>query len=99
VAMFSEDLTTVDIFDVATGQVVHQYDVQGNLHVSASVQKNIAAMAVSAPQPGVHVINIKSGKLLSRFILPNGDNARVALSKDTITLAVGTDTGMSDCYS
>ncbi len=52
-------------------------------------------MAVCEPQHGVHVMEMKSGKLLCKFILPNGENARIALSKDSITLAVGSDNGLS----
>ncbi len=85
----------VDIIDVATGQLVQRHDAQGNHGWGgASVQMNIAAMVVSEPQ-GVHVMDIKSGKLLYKFILPNGYNARVALSKDTITLGVASSTGVS----
>ncbi len=86
--------TTVDITDAASGQVVQQHDVQGTIGSSVTVQKNIAAIAVRAPQHGVHVMDIDSGKVLFKFVLPDGEDARVALSKDTLTLAVGTSTGM-----
>ncbi len=94
VALFQDGKTVIDIIDTATGQMVQQYDVGGTLYVGASVQRSIAAMAVCEPQHGVHVMDIKSGKLLSKFILPNGKDAAVTLSKDTLTLGVGTDTGV-----
>ncbi len=95
VALFTRDKTMIDIVDIATGEVQQQHKVQGILGDSASVQMNIAAMAVSAPKHGVHVMDIKSGKVLCKFVLPNGQDARVALSKDTLTLAVGTNSGFS----
>jgi hypothetical protein len=94
VILFIQNETMVDIIDVATGQVVQQHVVEGTLGSSASLQKSIAAMALSAPQDCVHVMDIKSGKVMFKFILPDGENATVALSKDTFTLAVGTDTGI-----
>jgi hypothetical protein len=97
VAMFPYDKTTVDIIDIATGYVVRQHKVEGRLgdYGGASLQKSIAAMAVSKPHPGVHVMDVQSGKMLYKFILPKGENARVALSKDAHALVVGSDTGMS----
>ncbi len=95
VATFEWYKTEVNIIDVATGEVVQQHDVHGNIGSSASVQRNIAAIASSQPRHGVHVIDLVSGKVLCKFILPNGDDARVALSKDSRTLAVGSSTGMS----
>ncbi len=95
VALFPCDKTTVDITDVATGVVVQQHEVEGKLRCSASVQRNIAAIAVSEPYDGVHVMDVMLGKLLCKFVLPNGHGARVALSKNALTLAVGTSTGKS----
>ncbi len=94
VALFQHKNTTVDIADLASGQLVKQHDVQGKIWNSVSVQRNIAAIAVYEPDHGVHVINLESGKVLCKFMLPIGDDARVALSKDALTLAVGSDTGM-----
>jgi len=94
VALFTINKTTVDITDVVTGEVVQQHDVEGNIGFSVSVQRNIAAVAVSTPQHGVNLMDVISGKMLSKFILPSGEDAKVALSKDTLTLAVGSDTGM-----
>ncbi len=95
VALFECDKTTVDIFDIATGKVVQQHEVEGTLYYGASVQRNVAAIAVSEPYHGVHLMDIMSGKVLCKFILPNGENATVTLSKDARTLAVGSSTGMS----
>ncbi len=94
VALFQEGKTTVDIVDMATGEVVQQHEVEGTIGFSASVQKNFAVMAVFKPQHGVHVMELVSGKLLCKFILPDGRDARVALSKDTFSLAVGSSTGV-----
>ncbi len=94
VALFTCSKTSVDIVDMATGQVVQQHDAQGTHNNSTDVQKNVAAIAVSAPQHGVHVMDLKSGKVLCKFLLPNGKDARVSLSKDTLTLVVVNDTGM-----
>ncbi len=93
VALFPCGKAMIDIVDIATGHVVRQHDVEGTIGYSASVQKNIAALAVSEPQDGVHVMDMMSRKVLCKFIFPNGNNARVALSKDTLTLAVGSSTG------
>jgi hypothetical protein len=93
VALFPCEKTTVDIIDVATGHVVHQHDMQGRIGCSVSVQRNMAALAVFDSQEGVHVMDIKSGKVLCKFILPDGKEAKVALSADTLTLGVGTSTG------
>jgi hypothetical protein len=95
IALFPFLKSTVDIVDIAIGRVVQQHDVEGEIDGSASVQKNIAAMAVSDPYHGVHVIDLASGKVLLKFILPDGEDVSVALSRDTLTLAVGSDTGMS----
>jgi hypothetical protein len=96
VAVFPCHKTMVDVIDVATREVVHQHDAQGkHFKGGAIVQKNIAVMSVSAPQHGVHVMNMKSGKLLYKFAFPDGGDARVALSKDALTLVAGTDNGMS----
>ncbi len=94
VALFPRGKATVVITDVATRKVVQQLEAQGTIGYSSSLQKNIAAIAVYKPHEGVHVIDIKSGKVLCKFILPYGEKARVALSKDAITLAVGNSTGM-----
>ncbi len=94
VALFPECGTTADIIDVATGQLVLQHDVQGMIWRSAFVQKNIAAITVSEPYHGVHVMDVKSGKVFFKFMLPDGRHATVALSKDTLTLTVGSSTGM-----
>jgi hypothetical protein len=89
--------TTVDIIDLATDKVIQQHDAQGHHNLGgSSVQENIAAIAVVSEllQHCVHVMNLKTGKLLSKFLLPNGKDARVALGKDTFTLVVGTDIGL-----
>ncbi len=93
VALFPCDKNTLDIIDAATGEVVQQHEVEGMIGYSASLQGKHAAMALYNP-PGVHVMNIKSGKVLCKFLLHDGDDARVALSKDTHNLTVGTDTGL-----
>ena len=95
VVLFARGRTKVDVFDAVTGQVVQQHDAQGTLGIFAVVQKNIAAMAVSAPQQGVHVIDVVSGKILCKFILPNGEDACVTLSKDAFTLGIGNSIGLS----
>ncbi len=64
VALFPEGNTKVDIVDIATCEVIQQHDVCGRLCGSASVQKNIAAIALSQPYDGVHVMDLLSGKLL-----------------------------------
>ncbi len=95
VALFFWGRNTVDITDIATGEEVQQHDIEGKHGWGgASVQKNIAAMVFLMPYHGVHVMNIASGKVLCRFALPSGRDARVVLSKDTLTLAVGNSTGM-----
>ncbi len=94
VVVFPHDETSVNIIDVATGEVLQQHDAEGTIYVGASVQKNTAAMAVSTPQHGVHVMDLVSGRVLFKLTLPNGDDARVALSKDTLTLGMGTSNGM-----
>jgi hypothetical protein len=94
VALFQCHKTKIDITDVASGEVVQQYDVEGAIGSSASVQKNVAAVAVSEPEPGVHVMDIKTGQVVSKFIITKGHGARIALSKDALTLVVGTDKGM-----
>ncbi len=93
VALFQLHETTVDIVDLATGEVVQKHEVECKIWNSASVQRNIAAVAVYEPDHGVHLINLESGKLLCKFILPIGRFATTALSKDTLTLAVGTNKG------
>jgi hypothetical protein len=98
VALFWEGKNTVDIIDVASGEMVKEHEVEGSLTGHASVQRNIAAMVVCEPQHGVHVMELKSGKVLCKFILPDGENARIALSKDSITLAVGSDNGLWSGY-
>ncbi len=99
VALFSFDGATVDITDAANGKTVQQHDVEGKIGFSAAVQGNVAVIAVSEPYKyvydGVHVMDLVSGKVLFKFILPNGENARVTLSKDAQTLGVGSDTGVS----
>jgi hypothetical protein len=94
VALFPEDKTMVNITDASTGEMVQQHEVQGTICNSAFVQRNIAAIAVSEPYHGVHLMNLESGKVFYKFILPDGDYARVALSKDAKNLAVGSSTGM-----
>jgi hypothetical protein len=104
VASISFHKKKVDIIDTATGQVVKQHDPEESRWCSgASVQNNIAALAMWQPGDletlyGVIVMDLKSGKMLFKFTLPEGCDARVALSKDTLTLAVGTDKGMSWMY-
>ncbi len=94
-ALFPYGKTTVDVIDVATGEVIQQHDAQGTHYIGgASIQENIAAMSVSEPQHGVHVMDIKSGKMLCKFEPPDGQDVSVALSKDAFTLVVGSDTGM-----
>ena len=95
VALFTYDKTTVDIVGIATGQLDQQHDMGGTIRCGASVQRNIAAISVSKPYHGVKMMDLLSGKLLSNFILPNGENAIVTLSKDAYTLAVGSSTGLS----
>ncbi len=96
IALFPYYDNEVDIVDPATGGVVQKQDAEATIGLGgASVQQNIAAIAIHKPYHGVHVLNLKSGKMLCKFILPNGGNVRVALSKDTLTLAVGSDTGVS----
>jgi hypothetical protein len=93
VAVFPQFNTTVDIINVATSQVVQQHDAHGKIGSRASVQKNIAAIVMREPYHGIHVMNIKHGTLLCKFVLPDGGFPGVSLSKDTLSLAVGTDTG------
>jgi hypothetical protein len=95
VAMFPCDMNTVEIVNVATGLVVQQHEAQGTLDISASVQKNVAAMAIREPYHGALVMNLESGRILSKFILSNGHTVIVSLSKDTQTLTVGSSTGFS----
>jgi hypothetical protein len=92
VALFPEGKTTIDILDVATGVVQH-HEAHGTLTGRASVQKCIAVMTVHAVQLGIHVVDLVSGKVLSKFMHPNGHTAQIALSKDTLTVAVGASTG------
>ncbi len=87
--------TNFDITEATTGQVVKQHDVIGSPTGFASIQKNIVAMAIQEPYRGVHVMDLKSGKVLCEFILPDGEGPTVSLSKDTLTLAVGNNTGMT----
>jgi hypothetical protein len=93
IALFPFLTTTVDIVDVASGEVVQQHDVEGRISSSASVQKIIAVIAVDLPMPGVHVMDLKSARVLIKFVLPSGENACVTLSKDASTL-VATSTGL-----
>ncbi len=77
---------------VAFGKLLGQHDVGGTLDGGACVQGSIAAMAV---QPnGVIVMNAKTFNVFFKYRLPDGKDARLALSKDTLTLGVGSDTGM-----
>ncbi len=99
VAMFVGDKTEVDIVDIAASDVVQQYKVEGRIGRSVFVQKNIAAFAVYEPLHGVHVADMNSGVTFFKFVLPDGGYAKVALSKDALTLAVGTDKGLSRCLS
>jgi hypothetical protein len=93
VALFPEGKTTVDIVDIAIGKVVRQHKVEGTIGFSAYVQRNIAAITVFKPYHGVHVLDIKSGKVLCKFVLPMGYGARVTLSKDATALVVGSNSG------
>ncbi len=93
--LFSQDNPKVSIIDVATGKVFKRHDVEGKINGSASVQRNIAAIAVQEPHHGAHVMDVKSEKVVGKFIIPRGHTARVALSKDTLALAVGSSTGLS----
>jgi hypothetical protein len=96
VAMIYSYRDKVDIVDAATGEVVRQHELQGKVgEGGASVQRNIAAMAIWGPVQGFHVMDLNSGEISGKFSLIEGGNARVALSKDTLTLAVGSDTGVS----
>ena len=93
-AVFQFEKTKVDILD-ALFKVVRQYDVEGTLSGGgASAQGTVAAMAVSSPHHGVNMINNKSGEITFKFRLPKGKDARVALSKDTLTVGVGSNTGV-----
>ncbi len=83
----------IEIYD-AFGKQLGQHDVGGTLYVGACVQGVIAAMAVSSPHAGVHFMNTKTLQIFFKFILPDGNNARLALSKDALTLGVGSRTGM-----
>jgi hypothetical protein len=96
IVIFRFGKSKIDIVDVATSQVMQQHDVEGALHwMGASVQNYTAAMAIYKPYHGVHVVNIKSGKMLCKFMLPYSEDAMVALSKDALTLCVGSSTGVS----
>ncbi len=93
-ALFECGKSTVDIIEAATGRVLQQHELGGNSVLSASIQKNIAAFSILEPYNGVHVMNLTSGKLLCKFKLPDKTYPIVALSKDTLTLGVGIETGM-----
>jgi len=97
VAQFPQGKTKIDIVDVATDEVVKQHSVEGTIGRCASMHKNIAAIALRTPIPGVHVIDMKSGVTLFKFITPDGEEATVTLSKDALTLAVGSDEGLLRC--
>ncbi len=82
VALFPCGKTMIDIVDIATGEVVRQHDVESTIGSSASVQRNIAAMAVDSPQPGIHVMDIKSGMIFSSSFflisrMPESHSARM----------------------
>ncbi len=94
VSFIQDGKTTVDIIDFATGELVKQHDVGGTLCIGASIQMNVAAMAIGEPYTGVHVMDQETGVMLHKFILPSGMGAKVALSKDALTLGVGTNTGL-----
>ncbi len=83
----------IEIVD-AFGKLLGQHDVGGTLNVGACVQGSIAAMAVYSPHHGVHLMNTKTFEIFFKFIIPDGDDARLALSKDTLTLGVGSSTGV-----
>ncbi len=85
----------VDVYD-ALGKLLGQHDVEVPLDEGgASVQEAIAAMAVYIPHYAVYLMDLKAGKVFFKFILPDGEFARVALSKDTLTMGVGSSTGVS----
>ncbi len=95
IALFPLRINVVNIVDAATGQEVQKHDPEGMIGLGgASVQQNIAAMAIEKPYHGVHLINLISGKVFFKYVLPHGERAAFALSKDTLTLAVGSDTGV-----
>jgi hypothetical protein len=94
VALFQSGKTTVDIVDAVTGEVVQQHDVEGTIGGSAFVRKNVAAIVVQEPYYGVHVMDIKSGKVYCKYLLLNREDVNVTLSEDALTLAVGTSSGV-----
>ncbi len=84
VATVINSKTTVDIIVVATGKVHQHHDVEGKIGYSASLQRNIAAIAVYKPYHGVHLMDLMTGVILHKFMLPHGRDARVALSKNAL---------------
>ncbi len=88
--------TTVDVYNPFY-KLLGQHDVGGTLYNDACVQGSIAAMAVYSPHRGVHLMNVKTFNVFFKYILPYGNNARLALSKDTLTLGVGSSTGVCVC--
>ncbi len=85
--------TKVDIVDTFF-KLLDQHDVEGTLDSGVSVQGTIAAMSVYRPHHGVNLMDLKSGKVFFKFKVSNGEYARVKLSKDTLTLGVGSNTGV-----
>ncbi len=82
----------VDVYDPFY-KLLGQHDVGGTLYFGgACVQGSIAAMAVKPNS--VHLMNAKTFNVFFKFILPDGNNAKLALSKDALTLGVGSDTGV-----
>ncbi len=91
---FPYQKSKIDVYD-AFCKLLGQHDVGGTLYWGgASVQGTIAAMAMAYPHNGVNVIDTKTFKVLLSYKLPDGGDARVALSKDTLTLGVGFNTGV-----
>jgi hypothetical protein len=95
IALFPLNNNLVNIVDAATGNKVQKHDTEGTIGLGgASVQQNIAAIAIEKLYHGVHLINLISGKVFFKYVLPHGERASFALSKDTLTLAVGSETGV-----
>jgi hypothetical protein len=91
---FPHNKNKIDVYDPFY-KTLDQHDVGGTLYWGgACVQGFIAAMAVYKPHHGVHLMITKTFNVFFTYILPDGGDARLALSKDTLTLGVGSDTGV-----